>query len=172
MTQPLAIKATVAAPVYELRVSTAGLGDERFEVWQIPGPATPQLTTPRRVGGLRGRNLELVEHRVRRRLGGCGYPSGVADWRAGDCRSLGGCCPFAWAPVPDARADAQPRPDAIGRRRYRCHGPGGGRVLARHGDAPTESATDSHGASRDAHGAEGASVMRARAQVAFHHKHR
>ncbi|MCY4057644.1 MAG: hypothetical protein OXG44_06555 [Gammaproteobacteria bacterium] len=49
-----------------------GLGNERFEVWQLPSPATPQLKAPRRVGGLWGRNLELVEHRVRRRLAAMG----------------------------------------------------------------------------------------------------
>ena len=34
-----------------------------MEVWQLPSPATPALTAPVRVAGLRGRNLELVEHR-------------------------------------------------------------------------------------------------------------
>ncbi len=44
------------------------------EMWGTgsPSPATPQLNSPRRVGGLRGRNLELVEHRVRRRLAAAG----------------------------------------------------------------------------------------------------
>ena len=68
----MSVEATVPAPLYELRVSKLGLGDERFEVWQLPSPATPQLNVPRRVGGLRGRNLELVEHRVRRYLAAAG----------------------------------------------------------------------------------------------------
>ena len=68
----LPVQETVAAPEYELRVDRLGLGDERFEIWQLPGPATPRLTAPRRVGGLRGRNLELAEHRVRRRLAQAG----------------------------------------------------------------------------------------------------
>lgn len=72
MRRPLPVEATAPAPVYELRVSKPGLGDERFEVWQMPSPATPQLNAPRRVGGLRGRNLELVEHQVRRRLAAVG----------------------------------------------------------------------------------------------------
>ncbi len=79
MTRSLAIQATVAAPSYELRVTRAGLGDDRFEVWQLPDPATPQLTSPRRVGGLRGRNLELVEHRVRRRLAAAGVRPVLVD---------------------------------------------------------------------------------------------
>jgi len=39
-----------------------------MEVWQVPAPATPHLRSPLRIAGLRGRNLELVEHRVLRRL--------------------------------------------------------------------------------------------------------
>ena len=72
MSQPMPVQTMVPAPLYELRVSKLGLGDERFEVWQLPSPATPQLNVPRRVGGLRGRNLELVEHRVRRHLAAAG----------------------------------------------------------------------------------------------------
>ena len=68
----LAAQAMIAAPEYELRVDRLGLGDERFEIWQLPGPATPQLSAPRRVGGLHGRNLELAEHRIRRRLAEAG----------------------------------------------------------------------------------------------------
>lgn len=34
----------------------------------MPSPATPNVTAPLRLGGLRGRNLELVEHRLWRRL--------------------------------------------------------------------------------------------------------
>lgn len=66
------MEATVPAPLYELRVSRLGLGNERFEVWQLPSRATPELNAPKRVGGLRGRNLELVEHRVLRRLAAAG----------------------------------------------------------------------------------------------------
>lgn len=74
MTQSLRaeVAAPLSAPAYELRVRRLGLGDESFEVWQLPNSATPHLTVPRRVGGLRGRNLELVEHRVRRRLAAVG----------------------------------------------------------------------------------------------------
>ena len=65
-------QAAPTAPVYELRVEHRGLGDERFEVWQMPSAATPHLGEAKRVGGLRGRNLELVEHRLRRRLAAAG----------------------------------------------------------------------------------------------------
>ncbi len=45
-----------------------GPGRAEYEIWQMPSPATPGLTSPVRVAGLRGRNLDLVEHRVLRRL--------------------------------------------------------------------------------------------------------
>jgi hypothetical protein len=55
-------------PVYELRARRHGPGDTEVEVWQLPSLATPQITTPVRLGGLRGRNLELAENRVFKRL--------------------------------------------------------------------------------------------------------
>jgi hypothetical protein len=61
-----------SAPQYELRARTWGPGDEELEVWQVPAVATPHIKSPVRVAGLRGRNLELVEHRVIRRLASVG----------------------------------------------------------------------------------------------------
>ena len=55
-------------PVYELRARRHGPGDTEIEVWQLPSIATPQITAPIRLAGLRGRNLELVEQRVLKRL--------------------------------------------------------------------------------------------------------
>lgn len=52
------------APAFEVRVCRHGPADTEVEVWQLPSPASPQLAAPRRIGGLRGRNLDLVEHRV------------------------------------------------------------------------------------------------------------
>lgn len=57
-----------AQPAYEVRARRFGPGDAQVEVWQLPSPATPQVQEPRRLAGLRGRNLELTEHRVTRRL--------------------------------------------------------------------------------------------------------
>ncbi len=62
------ITAPQARPLYQLRVHRHSPSDQELEVWQLPSPSTPNLTTPRRVAGLRGRNLELIEHRVLRRL--------------------------------------------------------------------------------------------------------
>jgi hypothetical protein len=58
----------MALPRYELRAHHFGPADTEMEVWQLPSPATPTITAPVRIAGLRGRNLELVEHRVTRRL--------------------------------------------------------------------------------------------------------
>ena len=43
-----------------------------YEIWQLPAPATPQVTSALRVAGLRGRNLDLIEHRVLKRLAQAG----------------------------------------------------------------------------------------------------
>lgn len=55
-------------PRYELRARRHGPGDTELEIWQLPSAATPNIQSPSRLAGLRGRNLELVEHRVIRRL--------------------------------------------------------------------------------------------------------
>jgi hypothetical protein len=55
-------------PRYELRVENLGSGNLQLEVWQLPSAATPQITQPVRVAGLKGRNLALIENRILRRL--------------------------------------------------------------------------------------------------------
>ncbi len=55
-------------PLYELRARRHGPGDTEIEIWQLPSLATPQIATPTRLGGLRGRNLDLAEHRILKRL--------------------------------------------------------------------------------------------------------
>ena len=66
------IETPKSAPQYELRVRRHGATDAEYEIWQVPSPATPHLKIAMRVAGLRGRNLELVEHRVLRRLARAG----------------------------------------------------------------------------------------------------
>ena len=63
-------------PRYELRVRRLAPADSGYEVWQLPSPATPQVTAPTRVAGLRGRNLGFVEHRVLRTLARSGIRLG------------------------------------------------------------------------------------------------
>ena len=70
-----------SAPCYELRVRGHRPGDTEYEIWQMPSAATPQITAPTRVAGLRGRNLELVEYRVLKRLGGAGIKLGPSRRR-------------------------------------------------------------------------------------------
>ena len=65
-----------SAPRYQLRVRGHRPGDAGYEIWQMPSAATPQIAAPTRIAGLRGRNLELVEHLVLKRLGGAGIKLG------------------------------------------------------------------------------------------------
>ena len=76
MAEPLPIVPAASTPRYELRTRKLGATDSEYEVWQLPSAATPQVTVPVRVAGLRGRNLELVEHRVLRRLAKSGIRLG------------------------------------------------------------------------------------------------
>ncbi len=70
------IKTPNSAPMYELRVRCRGpIGDE-YEIWQMPAAAPPQAKSAVRVAGLRGRNLERVEHWVPRRLSQAGIKPG------------------------------------------------------------------------------------------------
>ncbi|MDE0038228.1 MAG: hypothetical protein OXU77_11855 [Gammaproteobacteria bacterium] len=66
------VDSSAAIPEYELRTRRRGLAEGQFEIWQLPSPATPQVAAPIRVAGLKGRNLELVEHRVLKRLAAVG----------------------------------------------------------------------------------------------------
>ena len=90
MAHPAQIAVAEATPRYELRVYKLGATDSAYEVWQLPSAATPQVTAAVRVAGLRGRNLELVEHRVLRRLAQSGIRLGSAvRARAGRGKSGG-----------------------------------------------------------------------------------
>ena len=73
-------------PRYELRADKRGPGDLLLEVWQLPGPASPQLREPRYVGGLGGRNLALAEHRILKQTRAAGIDLG--GLRTGDSRRV------------------------------------------------------------------------------------
>jgi len=62
----------LSVPQYEIRIVRHGAADTEIEVWQLPSAASPQLTSPRRLAGLRGRNLDLIEHRVLKLLASAG----------------------------------------------------------------------------------------------------
>lgn len=66
------VRTPASAPKYEVRSRTYGAADAELEIWEMPSPASPHLTSAVRLAGLRGRNLELVEHRVLKRLAHAG----------------------------------------------------------------------------------------------------
>jgi hypothetical protein len=55
-------------PHYQLRVKQLSSVERRLEIWQVPSSATPHLKKPKRVAGLKGRNLSLIEPRLLRQL--------------------------------------------------------------------------------------------------------
>ena len=63
---------SASVPAFEVRMVRHGAADTEVEVWQLPSPVSPQVQVPVRMAGLRGRNLDLVEHRVLRLLRGAG----------------------------------------------------------------------------------------------------
>lgn len=73
-------------PKYELRAARKNRGEMDLEVWQLPSPATPHLEHPKRVAGLGGRNLELIEVRLLKQLKQEGIE--LTGMRAGDERSF------------------------------------------------------------------------------------
>ena len=79
------VETPASAPRYELRVRRHGPVETAYEIWQLPASASPHLTCALRVAGLRGRNLELVEHRVLKRLS----QSGVKPGRPTDATNRG-----------------------------------------------------------------------------------
>lgn len=75
------IEAPESAPRYELRVRRHGPADTEYAIWQMPAAATPHVTSAQRIARLRGPNLDLIEHRVLRRLAQSGVRLGPS---AGD----------------------------------------------------------------------------------------
>ena len=77
----VSVETPASAPRYELRVRRQVPVEADYEVWQMPAVATPHVTAPTRVAGLGGRNLQLVEHRVLKRLARAGVKLGSASGR-------------------------------------------------------------------------------------------
>ena len=63
-----AFSRNLSKPLYQLKVEKLAGSDLSLEIWQLPAPATPHLKNPKRIAGLRGRNLALIEHRLLRQL--------------------------------------------------------------------------------------------------------
>jgi hypothetical protein len=55
-------------PLYQLKVEKLAGSDLSLEIWQLPSPATPHLKNAKRIAGLKGRNLALIEPRLLRQL--------------------------------------------------------------------------------------------------------
>lgn len=91
---PFPVPATAATipapgPRYQLRVRRRGPADADFEIWRLPSPtasaaATRSSERPERIAGLGRRNLEVVEHRVLKRLARAGIRTGARGERAHD----------------------------------------------------------------------------------------
>lgn len=78
-------------PRYQLRVRRRGPADADFEIWRLPSPSSSSSARspdrpgrPERIAGLGRRNLEVVEHRVRKRLARAGIRTGARGERAHD----------------------------------------------------------------------------------------
>jgi hypothetical protein len=67
---------SASLPKYELRLKVEGRGTYQLEVWQLPSPSTPRLTTPEYVATIKGTSLRLMEPRLLKRLRGLGVSLG------------------------------------------------------------------------------------------------
>jgi hypothetical protein len=115
---------TSGRPAYELRSKQRGPSDLELEVWQVPSTATPELKEPRRVAGLGGHKLLLVEGAVLRRLKAEKVSLAKLKKGRGPPRSpLRGPGPGDGAAVQALGPDAQRDLDRELCPRHRCHGP-------------------------------------------------
>lgn len=55
-------------PVYEVRARRLPANKLQVEIWQLPSPASPHVHVPQRVAGLAGRNLEINQVRILKKL--------------------------------------------------------------------------------------------------------
>lgn len=55
-------------PSYEVRARRTAGNDLQVEIWQMPSPASPHIHVPVRMAGLAGRNLEINQIRIVKKL--------------------------------------------------------------------------------------------------------
>lgn len=77
-------KSSRTRPLFELRIHGEPGGEVSLAIWQLPGPATPRLSSPECTATLAGRPLRLIESRVVRRLKEAGIR--VSGLRPGEVR--------------------------------------------------------------------------------------
>ncbi len=55
-------------PAYEVRARRIAGNELQVEIWQMPSPASPHIHVPIRMAGLAGRNLEINQIRILKKL--------------------------------------------------------------------------------------------------------
>ena len=55
-------------PAYEVRARRIAGNELQVELWQMPSPASPHIHVPVRMAGLAGRNLEINQIRILKKL--------------------------------------------------------------------------------------------------------
>ncbi|MDQ0566860.1 DUF7680 family protein [Qipengyuania citrea] len=55
-------------PAYEVRAKRLKGNELQIEIWQLPSPASPHIIVPQRVAGLAGRNLEINQVRILKKM--------------------------------------------------------------------------------------------------------
>lgn len=55
-------------PSYEVRAKRLPANELQVEIWQLPSPASPHVHIPQRMAGLAGRNLEINQVRILKKL--------------------------------------------------------------------------------------------------------
>ena len=55
-------------PVFEVRARRMAANELQVEIWQLPSPASPHIHVPQRVAGLAGRNIEINQVRILKKL--------------------------------------------------------------------------------------------------------
>lgn len=55
-------------PSYEVRARRVARNELQVEIWQMPSPASPHIHVPVRMAGLAGRNFEISQIRILKKL--------------------------------------------------------------------------------------------------------
>ncbi len=55
-------------PAYEIRARRIACNELQVEIWQLPSPSSPHIHVPVRVAGLAGRNLDINQVRILKKL--------------------------------------------------------------------------------------------------------
>ncbi|AOF96425.1 DUF7680 family protein [Sphingobium sp. RAC03] len=67
-TQAAGVTLPTIEPSYEVRARRLPANELQVEIWQLPSPASPHIHLPQRVAGLAGRNLEINQVRILKKL--------------------------------------------------------------------------------------------------------